>query len=117
MLVCEAGVTLENANAHAEEHGFVVPLDLAPKAECQIGGNVASNAGGLRYVRFGSLRGSIVGLEVRCVLHCHAIYRACAHVDTCTVQSSDGALSVEAGLISCCEGCRLCWLMAPSWTV
>ena len=31
---------------------------------CQIGGNVATNAGGLRFLRYGSLRGSVLGLEV-----------------------------------------------------
>ena len=31
---------------------------------CQIGGNVATNAGGLRLLRYGSLHGSVLGLEV-----------------------------------------------------
>jgi FAD/FMN-containing dehydrogenase len=64
VLVAEAGVTLHNADRCAEEHGHVVPLDLAPKKECQLGGNLATNAGGLRFLRYGSLRGSVVGVEV-----------------------------------------------------
>ena len=40
-----------------------MPLDLGAKGNCQIGGNVATNAGGLRYVRYGSLHGSVLGME------------------------------------------------------
>lgn len=47
-----------------EERGFVVPLDLGAKGSCHIGGNVATNAGGLRFLRYGSLRGTVLGLEV-----------------------------------------------------
>ncbi len=41
-----------------------MPLDLGAKGSCQIGGNVATNAGGLRFMRYGSLRGNVLGLEV-----------------------------------------------------
>ena len=45
-------------------HGHIFPLDLGAKGSCQIGGNVATNAGGLRLLRYGSLHGSVLGLEV-----------------------------------------------------
>lgn len=38
-----------------------MPLDLGAKGSCQIGGNVSTNAGGLRLVRYGSLHGTILG--------------------------------------------------------
>lgn len=41
-----------------------MPLDLGSKGSCQIGGNIATNAGGLRLLRYGSLRGTVLGLEV-----------------------------------------------------
>lgn len=41
-----------------------MPLDLGAKGSCQIGGNVSTNAGGLRLLRYGSLHGSVLGLEV-----------------------------------------------------
>lgn len=47
-----------------EERGFVMPLDLGAKGSCHIGGNVATNAGGLRFLRYGSLHGTVLGLEV-----------------------------------------------------
>jgi hypothetical protein len=71
VLVCEAGCTLDQLNTFAESRGFCMPLDLGPRHQCQIGGNVASNAGGLRFIRFGPLRGSVVGLEA-CSYLCNA---------------------------------------------
>ena len=40
-----------------------MPLDLGAKGSCQLGGNVSTNAGGLRLLRYGSLHGSVLGLE------------------------------------------------------
>jgi FAD/FMN-containing dehydrogenase len=41
-----------------------MPLDLGAKGSCHIGGNVATNAGGIRLLRYGSLHGNVLGLEV-----------------------------------------------------
>ena len=62
-LVCDAGCVLEVLQSHVMDHGFTMPLDLGAKGSCQIGGNLATNAGGLRYLRYGSLHGSVLGLE------------------------------------------------------
>ena len=40
-----------------------MPLDLGAKGSCHIGGNLATNAGGLRVIKYGNLHGSILGLE------------------------------------------------------
>lgn len=61
---CDAGVILEAANEYLEEHGYIFPLDLGAKGSCHVGGVVATNAGGLRLLRYGSLHGSVLGLEV-----------------------------------------------------
>lgn len=42
----------------------MMPLDLGAKGSCHIGGNVSTNAGGLRLLRYGNLHGNILGLEV-----------------------------------------------------
>ncbi|KAF7120486.1 hypothetical protein RHSIM_Rhsim13G0235800 [Rhododendron simsii] len=63
ILVCEAGCILENLVSFLDNQGFVMPLDLGAKGSCQIGGNVSTNAGGLRFVRYGSLHGNVLGLE------------------------------------------------------
>ena len=62
-LVCEAGCVLENLQNHVWDRGYTMPLDLGAKGSCQIGGNLATNAGGLRYLRYGSLHGTVLGLE------------------------------------------------------
>ncbi|NXR14273.1 D2HDH protein, partial [Semnornis frantzii] len=64
ILVCQAGCILEKLSEYLEQQGFIVPLDLGAKGSCHIGGNVATNAGGLRLLRYGSLRGTVLGLEV-----------------------------------------------------
>ena len=40
-----------------------MPIDLGAKGSCQIGGNISTNAGGLKLLRYGSLHGSVLGLE------------------------------------------------------
>lgn len=63
ILKCDAGVILENADNYLSEQGYIFPLDLGAKGSCHVGGVVATNAGGLRLLRYGSLHGSVLGLE------------------------------------------------------
>ncbi|CAG8445846.1 16121_t:CDS:10 [Cetraspora pellucida] len=58
------GCILEILDNYLAERGHLMPLDIGSKGSCHIGGNVATNAGGVRYLRYGSLHGSILGLEV-----------------------------------------------------
>ena len=64
VLVCDAGCILETLNTECAKLGYVVPLDLGSKGACMIGGNVATNAGGLRVLKYGSMHANILGLEV-----------------------------------------------------
>ncbi|CAJ1074401.1 D-2-hydroxyglutarate dehydrogenase%2C mitochondrial [Xyrichtys novacula] len=64
ILTCQSGCVLENLSLYLEERDFIMPLDLGAKGSCHIGGNVATNAGGLRLLRYGSLHGTVLGLEV-----------------------------------------------------
>ncbi|GAM82279.1 hypothetical protein ANO11243_002580 [Dothideomycetidae sp. 11243] len=63
IFVCDAGMILENADNYLRERGHIFPLDLGAKGSCHVGGNVATNAGGLRLLRYGSLHGSVLGVE------------------------------------------------------
>lgn len=63
IVTVDTGVVLETLTQYLEQNGFTAPIDLGAKGSCHIGGNAATNAGGLRYVRYGSLRGSILGME------------------------------------------------------
>lgn len=60
----EAGVTTQALQEAADHAGFFFPLDLAAKGSSHIGGNVATNAGGLKLIRYGGTREQILGLEV-----------------------------------------------------
>ncbi|XP_072313248.1 D-2-hydroxyglutarate dehydrogenase, mitochondrial [Eucyclogobius newberryi] len=63
IVTCQAGCVLESLSLYLEDRDYIMPLDLGAKGSCHIGGNVATNAGGLRLLRYGSLRGTVLGLE------------------------------------------------------
>lgn len=63
ILVADAGVILEMADGYLAERKHIFPLDLGAKGTCQVGGTVATNAGGLRLLRYGSMHGNILGIE------------------------------------------------------
>lgn len=63
VLVVDGGCILETTDNFLAEKNHIFPLDLGAKGSCQIGGNVATNAGGLRLLRYGSLHGNVLGLE------------------------------------------------------
>ena len=60
----EAGVTTQAVQEAAREAGLFFPLDLAAKGSCHIGGNIATNAGGVRVIRYGLTRQWVLGLQV-----------------------------------------------------
>lgn len=62
-LVVDAGCILEVVDHFLAERNHIFPLDLGAKGSCHIGGNVATNAGGLRLLRYGSLHGNVLGIE------------------------------------------------------
>lgn len=66
VVVCEAGCILEVLDEQLADHGLMMPLDLGAKGSCHIGGNVSTNAGGLRLLRYGNLQGTVLGLEAVC---------------------------------------------------
>ena len=63
-LVAEAGCTLAEVQAAAEGAGRYFPLSLGSEGTCQIGGNLATNAGGTAVLRYGMMRDLTLGIEV-----------------------------------------------------
>lgn len=63
-MTVEAGCTLAQAQAAAAEADRLFPLSLGSEGSCQIGGNLATNAGGTAVLRYGMMRDLILGLEV-----------------------------------------------------
>ena len=63
-MTVEAGLVLANAQAVAASAGRLFPLSLASEGSCQIGGVLATNAGGMAVLAYGSARDLALGLEV-----------------------------------------------------
>jgi len=62
-IIVEAGVILAELQAAAEAAGRLFPLSLAAEGSCRIGGNLATNAGGVQVLRYGNARDLCLGLE------------------------------------------------------
>ncbi len=63
-LTARAGTPLQVIQEAARAAGFFFPLDLGARGSCHIGGNIATNAGGNRVIRYGMMRELVLGLEV-----------------------------------------------------
>lgn len=63
-MTVQAGVKLQQVQEQAESHGLLFPLDLGARGSCSIGGNISTNAGGNRVIRYGMTRDMVLGLEV-----------------------------------------------------
>lgn len=63
-LVAQAGVATARLHEFAESRGFIYPVEFASSGSSQLGGNIATNAGGVRVLRYGLSRDQIAGLEV-----------------------------------------------------
>lgn len=63
-ITCEAGCVLADVQAAAEKADRLFPLSLAAEGSCTIGGNLATNAGGINVLRYGMARRLALGLEV-----------------------------------------------------
>ncbi len=59
----QAGVTLQRTQEEAERARLMFPLDLGGRATATIGGNISTNAGGMRVVRYGMMRNLVLGIE------------------------------------------------------
>ena len=63
--VCvEAGCITQNIQEFAKSHGLYFPISFASQGSSQIGGNIATNAGGVHVLRYGAMKNWVLGLEV-----------------------------------------------------
>lgn len=63
-ITVQAGVTMQAIQEAADMAGLLFPLDIGSRGSCMIGGNVSTNAGGVRVLRYGMTRELVRGLEV-----------------------------------------------------
>lgn len=61
---CQAGVITEQLQNFAEENGLYYPVDFASAGSSQLGGNLSTNAGGIKVIRYGMSRDWVAGLKV-----------------------------------------------------
>jgi FAD/FMN-containing dehydrogenase len=62
-MTVQSGVTMQDAQERAEAEGLYFPVDIGARANCMLGGNVSTNAGGTRVIRYGMIRESVLGIE------------------------------------------------------
>jgi FAD/FMN-containing dehydrogenase len=62
-VVVEAGAILQKVQEAVAAEGLFFPLDLGARGSCTIGGNIATNAGGINVLRYGMMRNLVLGLE------------------------------------------------------
>ena len=91
-----AGVTLADLQNHARASDLDVGVDLAARDSATVGGLVATNAGGIRVLRYGSMRAQVVGLE--------AVFANGSVMSRMAGLSKDGTGYDLAGLIAGSEG-------------
>ncbi len=63
-LTVQAGTPLQVVQEAAQAHGLLYPVDFGSRGSCSIGGNIATNAGGIRVIRHGNTREWIAGLKL-----------------------------------------------------
>ncbi len=62
-MTVQAGVALQQVQEAAADHDLLFALDLGARGSCTIGGNISTNAGGVRVIRYGMMRQQVLGLE------------------------------------------------------
>lgn len=60
----QAGAVTEAVHQHCAPHGLTWPVDFASKGSSTVGGNIATNAGGVKVIRYGLTRQWVLGLQV-----------------------------------------------------
>ena len=64
LIEVESGVILDNLKKYVNKNNFYFPLSLSSSGSCLIGGNIATNAGGINALKYGTIRESLQGIEV-----------------------------------------------------
>jgi FAD/FMN-containing dehydrogenase len=64
LVTCQAGVVTQMLQDFAADQGLCYPVDFASAGSSQLGGNIATNAGGIKVIRYGLTRDWVAGLTV-----------------------------------------------------
>ena len=64
LIEVEAGATLDSVKEYASKNNFYFPISLSSSGSCLIAGNIATNAGGLNALKYGTMRDNLQGIEI-----------------------------------------------------
>lgn len=64
MVRVQAGIVTESLQQYAEQQGLYYPVDFASAGSSQLGGNIGTNAGGIKVIKYGMTRQWVLGLTV-----------------------------------------------------
>ena len=63
-ILVESGLILSKLKEYLDKENLYFPIDLSSSGSCMIGGNIATNAGGINALKYGSMRDNVIGLEI-----------------------------------------------------
>ena len=63
-ILVESGLVLDELKKYLDKENLYFPIDLSSSGSCMIGGNIATNAGGINALKYGSMRDNVIGLEI-----------------------------------------------------
>ena len=63
-VLVEPGLILDDLKEYLIKENLYFPIDLSSSGSCMIGGNIATNAGGINALKYGSMKENIIGLEI-----------------------------------------------------
>ena len=63
-ILVEAGLILDNLKEYLNREGLYFPINLSSSGSCMIGGNIATNAGGINALKYGTMKDNIIGVEM-----------------------------------------------------
>ena len=63
-VLVEAGLILDNLKENLDKEGLYFPINLSSSGSCVIGGNIATNAGGINALKYGTMKDNLIGIEM-----------------------------------------------------
>ena len=63
-VLVEAGLILDNLKENLDKEGLYFPINLSSSGSCMIGGNIATNAGGINALKYGTMKDNLIGIEI-----------------------------------------------------
>ena len=63
-VLVESGLILDELKECLDKQNLYFPIDLSSSGSCMIGGNIATNAGGINALKYGSMKDNVIGLEI-----------------------------------------------------